>query len=107
VQLGPFDVSLRAYARQQTGCRTLVREIYGIGPLTSVTILAELGDTGRFENSGDAVRYGGMEPIPRGRRPRKTERPQPICWNTPSHIMPPTRWLVGCRGSNAFHHETP
>ena len=32
-----------------------------IGPLTSVTILAELGDTRRFENSRDAVRYGGLD----------------------------------------------
>jgi transposase len=61
VQLGPFDLSLRAYARKQTGCRTLTREIYGVGPLTSVTILAELGDTRRFENSRDAVRYGGLD----------------------------------------------
>ena len=51
------DVALRAYARTQPGCRTLINEIYGIGPLTSVTILAELGDTRRFQNSRDAVRY--------------------------------------------------
>ena len=61
VQLSPFDLSLREYARKQPGCRTLTDEIYGIGPLTSVTILAELGDTRRFENSRDAVRYGGMD----------------------------------------------
>ena len=34
---------------------------YGIGPLTSVAILAELGDCRRFSNSRDAVRYGGMD----------------------------------------------
>ena len=61
VQIGPVDVALRAYARTQPGCRTLIKEIYGIGPLTSVTILAELGDTRRFQNSRDAVRYGGMD----------------------------------------------
>ncbi len=60
VQIGPVDV-LRAYARTQPGCRTLIKEIYGIGPLTAVTILAELGDTRRFQNSRDAVRYGGMD----------------------------------------------
>ena len=54
VQLGPFDLSLRAYARRQTGCRTLIEEIYGVGELTAVTILAELGDTRRFQNSRDA-----------------------------------------------------
>ena len=46
---------------QQPGCRTLIDEIYGIGPLTSVTILAELGDTRRFQNSRDAVRYAGLD----------------------------------------------
>jgi transposase len=61
LQLAPFDQSLRAYARKQTGCRELTNEIYGVGQLTAVTILAELGDTRRFENSRDAVRYGGMD----------------------------------------------
>src|SRR5450631_3117057 len=61
LQLAPFDLSLRAYARKQPGCRTLKDQIYGIGELTSVTILAELGDTRRFQNSRDAVRYAGLE----------------------------------------------
>jgi transposase len=51
LQLAPFDLALRAYARKQPGCRTLMDEIYGIGELTSVTILPELGDTRRFQNS--------------------------------------------------------
>jgi transposase len=61
LQLGPFDLSLRAYARKQTGCRTLTKEIYGVGQLTAVTILAELGDARRFQNSRDAVRYTGLD----------------------------------------------
>jgi transposase len=61
LQLAPFDLWLRAYARKQPGCRTLKDQIYGIGELTSVTILAELGDTRRFQNSRDAVRYGGLD----------------------------------------------
>jgi transposase len=60
-QIGPVDLALRAYAHKQPGCRTLIDEIYGIGPLTSVTILAELGDARRFQNSRDAVRYAGMD----------------------------------------------
>ena len=60
LQLVPFDHELRAYARKQTGCRTLVREIYGVGELTAVTILAELGDPRRFQNSRDVVRYSGL-----------------------------------------------
>jgi transposase len=61
LQLGPFDLSLREYARKQTGCRTLTDQIYGVGELTAVTILAELGDTRRFQNSRDAVRYSGLD----------------------------------------------
>ena len=61
VQLAPFDRSLRQYARKQPGCRTLSDQIYGVGALTSVTILAELGDARRFQNSRDAVRYGGLD----------------------------------------------
>src|SRR5512140_1296263 len=57
LQLGPFDLALRRYARKQTGCRALIDGIFGVGELTSVTILAELGDAQRFQNSRDAVRY--------------------------------------------------
>jgi transposase len=34
---------------------------YGIGELTAVTILAELGDCTRFSSSRNAVRYAGMD----------------------------------------------
>ena len=60
-QLPPLDRELRAYARRQTGCKALMRH-YGIGALTSVAILAELGDASRF-SSRDAVRYGGLETV--------------------------------------------
>jgi transposase len=43
LKLVPFDVDLRAYARKQPGCRALIEQIFGVGGLTSVTILAELG----------------------------------------------------------------
>jgi transposase len=60
VQLEPLDRELRAYARRQPGCRALMGH-YGIGCLTSATILAELGDAGRFSSSREAVRYAGMD----------------------------------------------
>ena len=60
-QVGPLDVELRAYSRNQPGCRALVDRIYGVGPLTSVAILAELGDARRFANSRDAGRYSGLD----------------------------------------------
>ena len=61
VQLAPLDRQLRSYARRQTGCKALIDPYYGIGELCAVTILAELGDCRRFDNSRDAVRYGGMD----------------------------------------------
>jgi transposase len=61
VQLAPLTKELRDYGRRQTGCRALVDRYYGIGELCAVTILAELGDCRRFDNSRDAVRYGGMD----------------------------------------------
>lgn len=59
-QLVPITDELRAYARRQVGCRALMGH-YGIGALTAVTILAELGDARRFSSSREAVRYAGMD----------------------------------------------
>ena len=60
VQIAPLDKQLRAYARRQPGCRALMAH-YGIGELTSVAILAELGDCRRFSSSRQAVRYSGLD----------------------------------------------
>lgn len=59
-QRAPLDAELRAYARRQAGCRALMAH-YGIGELTAVTILAELGDARRFSSSRRAVRYAGLD----------------------------------------------
>ena len=59
-QLPALDRQLRAYARRQTGCKALMGH-YGIGELTSVAILAELGDCRRFSSSRHAVRYVGLD----------------------------------------------
>ena len=58
--INKLDAELRAYARRQPGCKALMG-IYGIGHLTAVTILAELGDARRFSSSRDAVRYSGLD----------------------------------------------
>ena len=58
-KLPPIDRELRAYARRQPGCQALQAH-YGIGPLTAVAILAELGDCSRFSSSRHAVRYSGL-----------------------------------------------
>jgi transposase len=59
-QLAPLTKQLRVHARRQLGCRALMAH-YGIGELTAVTILAELGDARRFSSSREAVRYAGMD----------------------------------------------
>src|SRR5205807_2253194 len=59
-QLPVLDRQLRAYARRQAGCKALMGH-YGIGELTSVAILAELGDCRRFTSSRHAVRYVGLD----------------------------------------------
>ncbi|MCA1679919.1 MAG: IS110 family transposase [Actinobacteria bacterium] len=59
-QIAPIDKQLSAFARRQPGTRALQAH-YGIGPLTAVAILAELGDTRRFSSSREAVRYAGLD----------------------------------------------
>jgi transposase len=59
-QSAPITQQLRLYARRQPGCKALMSH-YGIGELTAVTILAELGDTRRFASSRQAVRYAGLD----------------------------------------------
>ncbi len=59
-QMNPIDQELRALGRRQPGARALQAH-YGIGPLISVVILAELGDTRRFSSSREAVRYAGLD----------------------------------------------
>ena len=60
VQITPLDKELRAYARRQAGCKALQGQ-YGVGELTAVTILAEVGDASRFSSSRDVVRYAGLD----------------------------------------------
>jgi transposase len=59
-RLAPLDRELRAYARRQAGRRALIAH-YGIGALTALVILAELGDARRFSSSREAVRYAGLD----------------------------------------------
>ncbi|MCA1679221.1 MAG: IS110 family transposase, partial [Actinobacteria bacterium] len=60
LQMAPIDKQLGMFARRQAGTRALMVH-YGIGTLTSVVILAELGDVRRFSSSRQAVRYAGLD----------------------------------------------
>jgi transposase len=54
-ELAPLDRELRAFARRQAGCRALIADLYGVGPVSATAILAELGDCRRFSSSDVTV----------------------------------------------------
>src|SRR3954454_20618424 len=59
-QLDPLERELRQLARRQTGCRALMG-LYGMGELTSLVTLCELGDVQRLSASRKAVRMAGID----------------------------------------------
>ena len=59
-ELAPMRLEITRLARTQPGCRALQAH-YGVGPLTSLAIWAELGDCRRFSSSADAVRHTGLD----------------------------------------------
>ena len=59
--IDPLDGWLKTFARRQAGCRALIANHYGVGPITAPTILAELGDARRFRNGDAIVRYTGLD----------------------------------------------
>src|SRR4051794_36812755 len=59
-QLDPLERELRQLARRQTGCRALMGR-YGMGELTSLVTLCELGDVQRLSASRKAVRMAGID----------------------------------------------
>ena len=60
-ELDPLRRQLGMLSRRQPGCRALRATQFGVGPVTSVAIWAELGDVRRFGNSDDAVRHTGLD----------------------------------------------
>ena len=101
IQLAPLTTELRDYARRQTGCKALIAAHYGIGGLCAVTILAELGDARRFDNSRDAVRYGGLDITVKQsdahRAPGRLSRQGP----------PALRWALYEAAQQARHPRSP
>ena len=59
-QIAPLERELRRLARRQTGCKALMR-LYGMGELTSLVTLCELGDVQRLSASRKAVRMAGID----------------------------------------------
>jgi len=60
-QLNPLSAQLVALAKSQPGCRALEHELFGVGWLTAVAIVAELGDCRRFHSGDQAVRSSGLD----------------------------------------------
>jgi transposase len=57
-RIAPLEREPRQLARRQAGCRALMG-LYGMGELTSLVTLCELGDVGRLSASRKAVRMAG------------------------------------------------
>jgi transposase len=59
--------ALGQLARSQRWCKpsALLRTMPGVGPITSLTILAELGDIGRFKSRASVSNFAGMVPVVR------------------------------------------
>jgi transposase len=59
--------SLKTLARSQRWCKqeALLRTMPGVGLITALTILAELGDIGRFKSRASVSNYAGMVPVVR------------------------------------------
>ena len=74
---------------------------YGIGDLTAVTILAELGDARRFSSSRHAVRYAGLDITVKQSDQRRA----------PGHLSrqgpPALRWALYEAAQSARRHSSP
>jgi transposase len=59
--------SLNQLARSQRWCKpaALLRTMPGIGPITALTILAELGDITRFKSRASVSNFAGLVPVMR------------------------------------------
>jgi transposase len=59
-RIAPLERDLRRLARRQPGCKALMG-LYGMGELTSLITLCELGDVSRLSTSRKAVRMAGID----------------------------------------------
>jgi transposase len=61
VEMLELRQTITTISRRQPACKALQANHYGIGPLTSTVIWAEMGDCRRFSSSDDAVRHAGLD----------------------------------------------
>ena len=60
-QINGLRSELVGIARSQPAARALHEQLFGVGPLISVFIWAEMGDTRRFRSSADKLRHAGLD----------------------------------------------
>ncbi|MGZ6880986.1 MAG: IS110 family RNA-guided transposase [Mycobacteriaceae bacterium] len=60
IQLSAIERDLRSLARHQNGCQALMGQ-YGMGELSALVTLVELGDVQRMHASRQAVRMAGLD----------------------------------------------
>ena len=60
-EIVPLRAQLVGVAHRQAGCRALQASQYGVGWLSAAIMWAEIGDARRFRNSGQLVRFAGVD----------------------------------------------
>jgi transposase len=58
-QIHAIELSLRRLARHRAGCQALMTQ-YGMGEISALLTLCELGDVTRLSSSRKAVRFAGL-----------------------------------------------
>jgi transposase len=91
---------ITTFARRQPGCRALQQQ-YGVGPITTAAIWAQLGDTRRFSASRKAVHHTGLDVTVYSSDGKRT----------PGHLSrqgsPTLRWALFEAGTCAAHPSSP
>ena len=105
VQIAKLERDLRKIARRQTGCKALIEGVYGIGELSSLVTLCELGDVSRLRSSRQAVRLAGIDiGVHRSDRHARLGK-------LTRQGSPELRWMLyeaahyACRPTSPDHHD--
>jgi transposase len=61
VHLDTLRSRIRAAARRLNGAKVLVKQLYGVGPVTALALTCWLGGAGRFSSARKAVRFAGLD----------------------------------------------
>jgi transposase len=99
-ELVPLDRELRQIANSWPGAKALQAH-YGVGPLTAVAFLAELGDARRFTSSGKAVRYAGST------SPSRNRTHSALRAGSPDKGLPTLRWAAFEAAQSAHKPNSP